>query len=122
MVSQIRIIVCFFILFVSCNENDSEILIYQGQYFEKNQDLVLDIDNGKFVYKKEFNSDYIVDRPKLIKKYRTDESNFSVHLTIENKDTTLVFPSSTKKILFGEDSDGDLFIYTENDSDVWLID
>jgi hypothetical protein len=107
---------------MSCDKNDNNILIYKGQYFQKNKNLVLNINDGDFIYEKKFKTDYIVDKPKLVKKYRTNKDSVNIHLTIDNRDTTLIIPSSIKKILFGNDSDGNLFIYTEKDEGVWLRD
>lgn len=114
------IILILFILFFSCQEKKVT-KFYLGQYFEKGQKVKVEIDNGNYIYQHVFKSNYVVDSPKFIKEYKVTKDDIVVHLTIDNNDTIVILPSNTEKVLLGNDIKKDLFIYTEKDVDVWLV-
>lgn len=113
------IIILFFVS--SCSsDNSKRIYFFQGSYFQENQELELNVNDGEFVYRKKFSKNYSRDSNELIKKFKPTTDSVKIYLKINNKDTLIIIPSSTKKVLFGNDAYTNLFLYTEKDTDAWL--
>jgi hypothetical protein len=110
------------LLFFVSSCYSEKISFYQGPYFQANQELELSINDGEYVYHKKFVENYSRDSYELIKKIKLQTDSIKVYLKIDNRDTFLFFPSSTKKVLFGNDAYRNLFVYTEKDTAVWLMD
>ncbi|MFS4494492.1 hypothetical protein [Maribacter sp. 2308TA10-17] len=110
------------LLILICSCNTEKTSFYQGQYFQANQELELIINDGEYVYNKKFVEQYSRGNYQLIKRIKSQNDSIKVYLKIDNKDTLLFLPSSTEKVLFGNDAYRNLFIYTEKDTVVWMMD
>ncbi|WP_110476662.1 hypothetical protein [Winogradskyella epiphytica] len=104
----------------SCDSK--KISFFQGQYFKANQELELNLNDGDYVYKKKFNENYSVGNLELVKYYKPKTDSVKIYLKVSKKDTVIFIPSTTEKVLFGNDAFGNLFIYTEKDTSAWLVD
>ncbi len=109
-----------FFLF-SCEERKT-ISIYMGQYFEKNQKMILDIDDGEYMYERSFDSIYNSSSLLLIKNYKPINDSIRINLKIDKNDTVVILPISTKKILFGNDAKRNIFLFTEKNINAWIFD
>ncbi len=115
-----KIVLLLSVLLYSCKETNNT-GIYLGQYFIKGQEIYINIDNGKFTYKKSFKSNYVRSSPKLLRTYSSKNDSIKVQFKLNGKDSAVNIKSLTEKILIGGDKDGDIFIYTEENKDVWIV-
>lgn len=110
-------IVTLSIILTSCSVNNTS--IYLMQYLDKGQEVEIIVDDGNYKFNKTYKDGYIDDEYIFIKRYISKKDSIKVYFKTLGKDTTAVFPISTKKILLGFNIDKEIFICTEKDSLVW---
>lgn len=117
-IKKITLSITLLIIAVSCCEN--RVTVYHSSYFDKGQEIKIDIDDGNFKYGNKFKKYYSRDTHTKIKEICTKNDSIKIYFMVDGKDTTTYISSSTKKILLSFNSEKEINIYTENDESAWL--
>ncbi len=115
---KIRIVLLFSAILTSCYKNKT--IIYHSSNFNKGQSILIDIDEGSFIYKKKFNHIFSKDEYTLVKKYSSDKDSLKILFKVDDRDSIFFIPNTSEKILLLYGEDEKLYMYDENDTKIWI--
>ena len=109
---------CGQILFSCC---DKSIAIYHGSHINKGDNILIDIDDGVYIFKKEFKEAISNDGQIKIDDYCIKEKkSLKIYFKYNEIDTTFFVSKIPERILLYSKSNNQLYLYTEKNEDAWV--